>query len=71
MPTIRAFLLLPTLLTLLLAQSSQPLQAKPLVFLHATVIDATGAPARSDMTVVMTGSQISAMGETGTVRVPP
>jgi Amidohydrolase family len=71
MPTIRAFLLLFALLALLLAQPSQPLQAKPLVFLHATVIDATGAPARSDMTVVITGSQINAIGETGNVRVPP
>src|SRR5712692_7789084 len=71
MPTLHACLLLCALLTLLLAQSSQPLQAQPLVLLHATVIDATGAPARSDMTVVMTGSQISAPGETGHVRVPP
>src|SRR5262252_7880029 len=70
MPTRHACLLLCALLALLLDQSSQSLQAQPLVLLHATVIDATGAPARSDMTVVMTGSQISALGETGNVRVP-
>ena len=71
LPTLRAYFLLCALLTLLLAPSSPPLHAQPLVLLHATVIDTTGAPAKSDMTVVMTGSQISALGETGNVRVPP
>jgi cytosine/adenosine deaminase-related metal-dependent hydrolase len=70
MKTILALLILLALLTPLRAQPSQHLQSKPLVFPHATVIDATGAPARSDMTVVITGSRISAIGETGKVRVP-
>jgi imidazolonepropionase-like amidohydrolase len=70
MKTLLACLILLGLLTPLLAQQSQLPHSQPLVFSHATVIDATGAPARSDMTVVITGSRISAMGETGKVRVP-
>src|SRR5919198_5044503 len=70
MKTLLACLILLGLLTPLLAQQSQLPPSQPLVFPHATVIDATGAPARSDMTVVITGSRISAMGETGKVRVP-
>ncbi|MEX3106114.1 MULTISPECIES: amidohydrolase family protein [unclassified Streptomyces] len=38
---------------------------------RATVIDATGAPARRDMTVVVSGARITAVGRTGTVAVPP
>ncbi|MDT7843362.1 amidohydrolase family protein [Streptomyces justiciae] len=38
---------------------------------HVTVIDATGAPARRDMTVVVNGARIAAVGRTGTVAVPP
>src|SRR5919199_5457386 len=70
MKTLLAFLLLLGVLTPLLAQQSPLPHSQPLVFPHATVIDASGAPARSDMTVVITGSRISAMGETGKVRVP-
>jgi hypothetical protein len=43
---------------------------QPLVLIHATVIDATGAPAKPDMTVLMAGDRIVAVGKTGTVRVP-
>src|SRR5437879_3417960 len=35
-----------------------------------TVIDATGAPARPGMTVVVTGDRITAVGKRGEVRVP-
>ncbi|HXI92348.1 MAG TPA: amidohydrolase family protein [Blastocatellia bacterium] len=49
------------------AQNSQP---KQLVLTHVTVIDATGAPANSDMTVVITGDRITELGKTQTVRVP-
>src|SRR5262249_21823094 len=35
-----------------------------------TVIDATGAPARPDMTVVVTGERITAVGKAGAVGVP-
>jgi imidazolonepropionase-like amidohydrolase len=42
----------------------------PLAITHVTVIDATGAPARADMTVVVTGDRITALGKTGTVPLP-
>jgi cytosine/adenosine deaminase-related metal-dependent hydrolase len=50
----------------------QPLGAKenPLVFVHATVIDATGAAAQPDVTVVIKGNRIAAMGRSAEV-VPP
>jgi imidazolonepropionase-like amidohydrolase len=41
----------------------------PFVFVHATVIDATGAPAQSDVTVVITGDRITATGKSA--EVPP
>lgn len=55
---------------LLLAQQEQTSQRKPLVFTHVTVIDATGAPAKPDMTVVITDERITALGRTGEIRVP-
>jgi imidazolonepropionase-like amidohydrolase len=51
-----------------LAQShSQP---QSLVLTHVTVIDATSAAAKPDMTVVITGDHITALGRSATVRVP-
>ncbi len=44
--------------------------AKPLAITGVTVIDATGAPARPDMTVVVTGVRITAIGKSGEVGVP-
>lgn len=41
-----------------------------LAFTHVTVIDATGAPAKRDMTVIIVGSRIVALGKTGSIRVP-
>jgi hypothetical protein len=61
------FSLLPTLI---LAQANQPSQSKPLVFSHVTVIDATGASPKPDMTVVITGDRITNLGKTGKIRVP-
>lgn len=43
---------------------------RPLAFTHVSVIDATGKPAQPDMTVVVTGNRITALGKTGSVRVP-
>jgi imidazolonepropionase-like amidohydrolase len=65
-----SFLLLVLLPALLLAQSQQLPQPKPLVFTHVTVIDATGASAKPNMTVVVTGDRITALGQTGRVAVP-
>jgi imidazolonepropionase-like amidohydrolase len=65
-----AVLLLVLLPGLLFARSEQQPQQKPLVITHVTVIDATGAVARPDMTVVITGERITALGQTGKVKVP-
>src|SRR4030095_8054747 len=42
----------------------------PLIFTHVTVIDATGAPAKPEMSLVVVGSRIIALGRTGKVRIP-
>lgn len=63
---------------LLLILASQPIarqrpattQSKPLALTHVTVIDMTGAPPKSDMTVLLTGGRIATLGKTGKVRVP-
>src|SRR5713226_3340483 len=41
-----------------------------LVFTHVTVIDCTGAPEQPDMTVVITGDRISAIGKSAGVAIP-
>ena len=41
-----------------------------LVFTDVTVIDATGAPAKPDMTVVIKGGRIAALGKTANLDVP-
>ena len=68
----RAFVLplLLVLVTLLFIQARQRTQPKPLVFTHVTVIDATGAPVKPEMTVVITGDRITEFAPTKTVRVP-
>ena len=43
---------------------------KPLAFTHVTVIDCTGDPPKPDMTVVVTGDRIAAIGKTGDVVIP-
>jgi hypothetical protein len=44
--------------------------AKQLVITHITVIEGTVAPPKPDMTLVVTGSRITALGKTGTVKIP-
>jgi imidazolonepropionase-like amidohydrolase len=51
------------------AQTTITPPERPLVLMHITVIDATGAASRPDMTVK--GNRIAAVGRTGRVRVPP
>ncbi len=60
-------LLLPGLLS---AQMAAVSPARPLVLTHVTVIDVTGAPSKSDMTVIVEGNHITAVGKTGKVRFP-
>lgn len=50
----------------LLVQAAEP----ELAFTHVTVIDATGAPAKSDHTVVIEGERISEVGPASKVRPP-
>jgi imidazolonepropionase-like amidohydrolase len=45
-------------------------RARPLAFLHVTVVGGAGAPAKSDMTVVISGGRIRAVGKTGEVKIP-
>jgi hypothetical protein len=52
------------------AQQPRNPQSSSLVFTNITVIDMTGAPPKSDMTVVIAGNRIIGLGRTGRVRVP-
>jgi amidohydrolase family protein len=45
------------------------IQTPPIVFTHVTIIDVTGSAPRRDMTVVITGDRISAIGDN--ISVPP
>lgn len=65
-----ALVLLQTLAIPLIPRAVNDPLANSLVFTHVTVIDATGAPAQPDMTVVITGNRITALGRTGKVRLP-
>jgi imidazolonepropionase-like amidohydrolase len=56
--------------TLLAAQVNRALQASTLVFNHVTVIDMTGALPKPDMTVVVRGRRIVAIGQAAKTRVP-
>ena len=41
-----------------------------LVLTHITVIDCTGAPPKPDSTVIITGSQITAVGPQASISIP-
>ncbi len=58
------------LLILVARLPAQELQTNLIAFTHVTVIDMTGAPPKPDLTVVITGNRITAMGRAGKVRVP-
>jgi imidazolonepropionase-like amidohydrolase len=59
-----------SLLGLVLLQSTQAPQAEPLVILHVTVIDASGAEAAPDQTLVIKGDRITALGKAGEIAIP-
>src|SRR4030095_6518181 len=66
-------LLPPSLLLLAMLSQGHPaknIAAKQLVITNVTIIDVTGAPAASDMTVVITGDRITEIGPTRSVRAP-
>lgn len=56
--------------TVFFAQDSLAVDQRPVVFTHVSVIDATGKPVQPDMTVVVTGNRITALGKTGSVGMP-
>jgi imidazolonepropionase-like amidohydrolase len=69
MKVILAFLF--SLLTpLSLFAQTGTLNSQPLVFTHVSVIDMTGTPPKPDMTVIVVGNRITALGKTGKVRAP-
>src|SRR5882762_5302274 len=63
-------LLLLLLVSQLIAQRLPVTQPTALAFTHVTLIDMTGAPPKPDMTVVVTSNRITALGQTGKVRIP-
>ena len=56
--------------TILLALLTTTLPAAPLLIRDVTVIDATGAPARPNMSVLVTGQKITAIGIASSIAVP-
>src|SRR5215210_6986196 len=62
--TFALLLLIVSLPTILAAQ------AQSLVFNHVTVIDMTGAPPRPDMSAVVQGNRIVAVGKSSKIRIP-
>jgi imidazolonepropionase-like amidohydrolase len=65
-----ALLLLLIFVSQLTAQRLPVKEPGPLAFTHVTVIDMTGTPPKPDMTVVVTGNHITALGQTGKTRIP-
>ena len=65
-------ILLPLLVlaALVLTPNSPSTQPKRLFITHVTIIDVTGAPVQSDMTVVIEGNRISQIGPSTKLRVP-
>src|SRR6267142_6779961 len=68
MKTIAGLSLILFCSSLLLAQQRTS-SRQVLVFAHVTVIDATGAEAKPDMTVVIRDGRIAALGRRGTIRL--
>jgi hypothetical protein len=53
-----------------LLAAQKVLSERPIVLTHITVIDMTGAPPQSEMTVIIVGNRIKAIGRSGKIRVP-
>lgn len=53
-----------------LAHLPQKTPSKPLVLTHVTIIDPTGGPTKSDMTLIIQGDLISELGKHNSVRIP-
>ena len=63
-------LLMAIVSTLALGGADRDTSARPLAFTHVTVIDMTGSPPTANMAVVITQNRITAIAQTGTVRIP-
>jgi imidazolonepropionase-like amidohydrolase len=70
MRNIIALLLIFLLSAVLVAQDSQALQTRSIVFRNVTVIDMRGERPKPQMTVVISGHRIAAVGKTGKLSVP-
>ena len=67
MKIIRLFILMFGLASIVaMAQT----RSKPIVFTHATLVDATGADPQSDMVVIVTGETITEIGKFGKIEFP-
>lgn len=70
MRSIILLLAILALLSLLVTEEQSQSQYTSLAFTHVSVIDATGARIKPDMTVLITGDRIIELGPSGKVRVP-
>lgn len=70
MKNIFGLLLLTLLLCPRVVTETARTESRALVITQVTVIDATGAPAQPDMTVVINGNRIAEVGKSEKVRVP-
>jgi hypothetical protein len=70
MKTVLSLALLLISFALPTAWSQQKLQQNILAISDITIIDATGAPAKPNMTVIITGDQITKIAKTGEVEIP-
>jgi imidazolonepropionase-like amidohydrolase len=55
---------------LFFAQGNLATDQRPLAFTHVSVIDTTGGPLQPDMTVIVSGNRITALGKTGNLAIP-
>ena len=62
--------ILPLLLPSLVAQTSPGVPQTVIAIRHVTVIDATGAPARPDMTVIIVGDRITQIAKSSGAAIP-
>jgi imidazolonepropionase-like amidohydrolase len=65
-----ALLLIALLPALTFAQAKKVVRPQPLVLTHVNVIDMVGAKPSADMTVIVVGEHIAALGRAGKIRVP-
>ena len=70
MKRVTVLLLLFFLPVPLFAQAKPQAQLMPIVFTHVTLIDATGAAAKPNMTVVIAGERIVAIGQSEKMPIP-